>query len=343
MMRQGSAVGAKLKLRDEPPSSMGGTPAERERKRREKLERDAWCRKERKYRDSSPHGRDYEEWIEGDKVRPSLALLPRSDPLILTLLLPRPLSFPPRPQVVTERGDGKITVRDMTPEEKRRKAKKHLDALRALGHPAEELEADLAKFERPSSRNSARGDERATGSKLAVHHEGDTPAETPARGRSPQGDYFSSQGRSASPEPIAAPRTVSPQPGLSLFRSERIDPPSDDDASPAPAPAAAAAAAPSAARPLPARQNSKAMQSMRELFRARGPSRSPGPSSPSSRTGSPERDNSGDSGAGGPSIRFAAVDRPQREGGGTGTGRALPVVGGPLSMRKVPSQRAGES
>ncbi|GJN94505.1 hypothetical protein Rhopal_007587-T1 [Rhodotorula paludigena] len=282
MMKQGEVL---LKGKDEANLA----PEERERRRREKYDRDAWCRKERHYRESEPQGHDYEEWVEGDKI-------------------------------VTERGDGKVTVRDMTPEEKRRKAKKHLDALRGLGHPIDALEAEYARIGKTLSRE---GD--------APKHKTDSAVQTP--GSSPRFTE-SPPPRSDSPELLQPPART---PGVSLFRSERIDPPSDEDE---PAPPPRQSPSPSRAppvRPVPTRQGSTAMQAMRDmLFRGKGPGRSPHASVPSSREPSPERD-----GQAGPSIRFATVDRPTREGS-TGTGRALPVVGSSLSVRKVPSKRPGE-
>ncbi|GAA5822504.1 hypothetical protein JCM3770_002440 [Rhodotorula araucariae] len=320
MLRQGSAVGARLKPREE-----GGSAEEKERRRREKLERDAWCRRERKYRDSSS-GCDYEEWIEGDKV-------------------------------VTKHANGKITVRELTAEEKRRKAKKHLDALRALGHPAEALEAEFARLARTLSGESRRNsiDPTPSTSSTPAQARGfgaaQTPAASPPRGRSadptpsphPEPRFTASPARSISPERAAEPPRAS-NADLSLFRSERIDPPSDDDDV-----AAVVAASPASisgpARPVPARQGSTAIQAMRELFRPRASApRTPlGPSTAtSSRDESPTREDSGDSNGAGPSIRFAAVDRPQRDGS-TGTGRALPVVGSSLSVRRTPSKRTGEA
>lgn len=65
MMRQTSAIGGRIIKKEDSQLS----PEERERRRKEKLERDAWCRKERKYRDTSPDGRaEPKEWLEGDKV-----------------------------------------------------------------------------------------------------------------------------------------------------------------------------------------------------------------------------------------------------------------------------------
>lgn len=66
MIRQSSAIGGRIIGKENSSIS----PEEKERRRKERLERDAWCRRERKYRDSSPDGRgEPTEWLEGDKVR----------------------------------------------------------------------------------------------------------------------------------------------------------------------------------------------------------------------------------------------------------------------------------
>ncbi|GAA6037492.1 hypothetical protein JCM8097_008215 [Rhodosporidiobolus ruineniae] len=310
------------------------TPEERERRHREKLERDAWCRKERHYRDSSPHGRDYEEWIEGDKV-------------------------------VTERGDGKTTVRDLTPEEKAAKAKKHLAALRALGHPADALEAEFAKLYKTISREGDSTPDRKTneqaktvaGSTLLARPHADSAVQTPAstpgfgvpsppRSRSRSASPVPPPRLTESPEPDASPAPPVTRPtGLSLFRSDRIDPVSDDEELHDDNPAPVETSRRNVARPTPVRQGS-ALASMRDMiFRPKlgGSSRSPGQSRSSSpeRGNSSARDNSGSSAAA-PSIRFANVSRPERDGSGPGTGRPLPVVGSGLSVRRVPSRRPEE-
>lgn len=68
MIRQSSAIGGRIIGKENSNLSA----EEKERRRKERLERDAWCRRERKYRDSSPDGRgEPTEWLEGDKVRES--------------------------------------------------------------------------------------------------------------------------------------------------------------------------------------------------------------------------------------------------------------------------------
>lgn len=67
MLRQGSSIGAAV-LGSGSGAEKKQSAEERERKRKEKLERDAWCRKERHYRDTSPQRNGDKEWVEGDKV-----------------------------------------------------------------------------------------------------------------------------------------------------------------------------------------------------------------------------------------------------------------------------------
>lgn len=81
MIRQSSAIGGRIIGKENSKLS----PEEKERRRKEMLERDAWCRRERKYRDSSPDGRgEPTEWLEGDKVKRILMPLAYT-PLILPL------------------------------------------------------------------------------------------------------------------------------------------------------------------------------------------------------------------------------------------------------------------
>ncbi|BGP27801.1 hypothetical protein JCM10295v2_006778 [Rhodotorula toruloides] len=307
MMRQGSAI---LNRKEETL-----TPEEKERRRREKLERDAWCRKERKYRDLSPQRGEEEEWVEGDKM-------------------------------VTERGDD-VLVRDLTPQEKRRKAKMHLAALRLLGHPTEGLEAEIAKIARTMSHEreeetAARKGEK--GKKAVAPSSIGRIDESPEPSRAGTPEPSTSRPRRLSPPP----RSYSPEPtaqlasgigpssdrgDLSLFRTDRIEPETDEEEA-APAPLAAASSPPP--RPTPVRQHSSTMQAMRErLFRGRGRDASTSPPPGSSRDDPVDRDQ-----AASPSIRFAAVNRPERDG--NGGGRPLPVVGSSLSVRREPSKRAGE-
>ncbi|GAA5973897.1 hypothetical protein JCM11641_001205 [Rhodosporidiobolus odoratus] len=339
MIRRGTDLGAIVGLKSENLS-----PEEKEKRHREKLERDAWCRKERRYRDSSPQGRDFEEWVEGDKV-------------------------------VTERGDGTTSVRDLSPKEKAARAKKHLAALRALGHPFEALEAEFAQLTKIGSKDKtqkdagrkqvARGDSaaaepsrKAAGSTFLAAPQADsaaqTPSATPSLGRSSSPSPSPSPARTpalrrltesperdASPAPTPSLPIAGHKPSLALFHAERIEPESDEEA----APAAAAAADPPhgdffSSRPTPVRQNT-ALQSMRDmLFRHnknRDSSRPPG----ASRDPSPAREDSGSSAAA-PSIRFATVNRPERDGNGQSSGRPLPVVGSGLAVRRVPSRKMEE-
>ncbi|KAK4056446.1 hypothetical protein OIO90_002589 [Microbotryomycetes sp. JL221] len=101
------------------PADEGLTAQEKEAKKRDKLKRDAWCRKEQKFRDSTDR-----EWIQGSKV-------------------------------VTERFDGQVVVRDLTEQEKSDRAARHLAALRALGHPVDSLAAEWNKIVRRDSTSSS--------------------------------------------------------------------------------------------------------------------------------------------------------------------------------------------
>ncbi|GAA5959101.1 hypothetical protein JCM21900_002559 [Sporobolomyces salmonicolor] len=324
MIRQGSALGAVIGKKDE-----GLSQEEKERRRKEKLKRDAWCRKERHYRDSSPHGRDYEEWIEGDKI-------------------------------VTERGDGSTDVREMTPEEKRARAKKHLAALRALGHPAEMLEAEFAKLAKIRSIEqdasprllgaSPREPVASTSRGPGIAEEAQTPPVGPSSPRvftrSPSPRSLSrsqsrSPSRSPSRPPSPAPGSIKPPLSLALTRTDRIDPSSDEEDAEAEDAVDSSRTLPprDLARPMPARQSSSAIQAVRELFRPRAADRPAGPAS----TPAASRQRLSEASAGGgsvaPSIRFAAIDRPSREGTSSGTGRPLPVVGSGLGVRRVLSKR----
>ncbi|BGP35540.1 hypothetical protein JCM10296v2_007380 [Rhodotorula toruloides] len=79
----------------------GLAPEQKERKKREELERDEWCRRETHYRELEQTKDDFEEWIEGD-------------------------------QVVREYGDGSCVVRNLSPEEKEELSKKRSPGLLKL-------------------------------------------------------------------------------------------------------------------------------------------------------------------------------------------------------------------
>lgn len=330
MLRQGSSIGAAVlgggNIADKKMSA-----EEKERKKKEKLERDAWCRKERHYRDSSP-GRDEgdKEWIEGDKV-------------------------------VTERADGQVSVRDLTPEEKHARAKRHLSALAGLGHSTEALEAEFAKIfhvskqrQDDSPRNPVASGSRSKSNKSQSTNKRDSSSvpstprvetPTPRIDEAPEEEEkeAGSRPRSRSRTPSPAPR---PATGFALTRTERIDPVSDDEEAAVEAEEAQEQprSLPPSSRPPPRRQNSSAMSVVRDLFRGKDKDNSSASSTPRgsidgprpSLPAEPETDTSG------PSIRFAKVDRPTREGGGTGSGRPLPVVGSGLNVRRTPSKRATE-
>ncbi|KAM0789708.1 hypothetical protein ACM66B_006567 [Microbotryomycetes sp. NB124-2] len=101
------------------PAEEGLTSDEKEAKKRDKLKRDAWCRKEQKFRDSTDR-----EWIQGNKV-------------------------------VTEKFDGEVVVRELTEKEKADRAARHLAALRALGHPVDSLAAEWNKMVRRDSEGAS--------------------------------------------------------------------------------------------------------------------------------------------------------------------------------------------
>lgn len=293
---------------------------EKERRRREKLKKDAWCRKEQKFRDTTDR-----EWLEGDKV-------------------------------IIEHFDGSVDVRELTDDEKRARAARHLAALKALGSPIESIENELTKLRlgRKPSKESVKGKSSA---------EQQPVASTSRPTASPRLD------RSDSSSPARVTRS-----GVALERTDRIEPTSDDDdegdnrqpvtrlpstrlttgsssATQGPNPRDSSPARPSG----PARTNS-ALQTMRSMF---------GRSSSQSRTqdkpvrdrnekgwttgqGDVDEDPSAEQAASeaveeqpatvaqgpGQSIRFADVDRPTREGV-TGTGRTAPSLGSSLSMRRT--------
>ncbi|GAA5820293.1 hypothetical protein JCM10212_005861 [Sporobolomyces blumeae] len=326
MLRQGSSIGAAVLGSGVVHHSQDKklSPEEKEKRRKEKLERDAWCRKERHYRDSSPQRKGPKEWIEGDKV-------------------------------VTEREDGEVTVRDLNADEKKARAKHHLAALHALGHPIEDLEAEWAKLTRKQEERERRQQPHASGSgskpsraskpdasATRIDEEPSTPAPTPGLA---DGSQAGAESRSQSRTPSPAPRR-SGGTGISLERTDRIDPASDDEE--AAEEAAEAVEEPqtlssNSGRPAPKRQNSSAMAVVRDLFRGKdssssAPRGSAGstPNASARQSPEPEQDSSG------PSIRFAKVDRPTRDATAAGTGRPLPVVGSGLNVRRIPSKRVNE-
>ncbi|GAA5888311.1 hypothetical protein JCM16303_004202 [Sporobolomyces ruberrimus] len=331
MLRQGSSIGAAVLgagvIGDKKVSN-----EEKERKRKEKLERDAWCRKERHYRDSSP-GRDRErddgskEWIEGDKV-------------------------------VTERADGKVTVRDLTPDEKHARAKRHLSALQGLGHSTEALEAELAKIFHLSKQQQDEAAKNPVASGSGTKSQKDKNSTAPSTPRNTQTptpridesaeedeSQPGSRPRSRSRTPSPAPR---PAKGFALTRTDRIDPVSDEEEAAAEAeeaqeqPRSLPSSSTNESRPPPRRQNSSAMSVVRDLFRPKESSSTPrtggNSTTDSPRRRSPEPEEA-ENDTSGPSIRFAQPNRPVREGSGPGTGRPLPVVGSGLNVRRTPSKR----
>ncbi|KAK4702140.1 sodium/hydrogen antiporter, partial [Phenoliferia sp. Uapishka_3] len=326
MIRKGSiaavtqAAVAKIKPKDD-----GLTPAQREEKMKQKLLRDAWCRQEKvdlkvfrrisqtltilyhmqHYRDADKSSNP-REWHEGTKV------------------------------VSEGRDGGTPTVREMTDEEKAAKAAKHLTALQSLGHPVEAIEAQLAKLTKSTSKDS--------GDYFSAKGKGKGRASSPMErsARSPPVDSGPSKGPSESPaieegeeepeEIVRPPRTTGL--GLELTRTMRPDE-DDEDASSEEEDGRARPSTPKkppaavVRRPSPVRNNMS--YAVRHLFK-RSESKSG-----DHRRGTPasysdnELSRTATSG-----IRFATPDRPTRDGN-TGTGRALPVVGSSLSVRRVPT------
>lgn len=216
-------------------------------------------------------------------------------------------------------------MRELTDAEKRARAARHLAALKALGSPIESVEAELAKLTRTTSKESAKG-------KVISRPFGREPSpgdgEGPVASTSAVGGSAGGRGRSR---------------GTALERTERIEPPEEDDTAPALNPLPTASA--STPRPSPPLRSNSALQAVRHMF-ARSPSstrspetgRSPESSAAPQFTAEPEEaeEDEDEELAQPTTIRFADVDRPTREGS-TGTGRPLPVVGSGLSVRRTPT------
>lgn len=78
MTSPGSRPGAALaKVRDKVKRTLTENAEQKEQKKREELERDEWCRKEKHYRELDQTKNVFEDWIEGDKVRRPRGLLRR--------------------------------------------------------------------------------------------------------------------------------------------------------------------------------------------------------------------------------------------------------------------------
>jgi hypothetical protein len=250
----------------------------------------------------TPSGRVREgrEWTSGSKVRPTPPLrLADTDYFS---------------QVVIERGDDDIEVRDLTPEEKAVRAARHLKALKALGQPVSAIEAELVKLVHSSSRKSTElGRSKGKGKEVAPTV--DTPSTT------------------AEPSASTSAPTPGTDRGLGLTRTTRVE--ADDDGeweneSSAPY---VRPTLPSGRPAPPPRANSRVRAMRQMLFRrtSKSPERERGrvaapTSADGSRSSSPSR-----------SIRFAERDRPARDPNSVTTGGAFPVVGSGLSIRRVPT------
>lgn len=235
-------------------------------------------------------------------------------------------------QIVTERGDDDIDVRDMTPAESEARAARHIAALKALGKPLEVVEAELLKLKKSisnpheqdySPRPTLKGKERTI-----------SPPDTSPRGASPEASTSHARGETT------PPNTRPSNPGLSLTRTDRVEQDEDEwenedtptPASPSTSPLTARSTL--GARPLPPPRANSKVRAMRQLLFHRDKSperrgRQGTDSNRGSRGSSPAR-----------SIRFAEGVRPDRDsmtGNFGSTGRTLPVVGSGLGMRRVPT------
>lgn len=326
--------------------------AEKERKRKDKLKRDDWCRREKHYHDEDQgkHAKQ-KEWIEGDKV-------------------------------VVEKPDGTIKVRELTGQEKERRAAKHLAALYALGHPLEAVQDKLQELMKQTSRESDLEPQRAAATPGTPRKEGEDYFGQPiegydkgkdkGKGKAEAGTTTRSAPSSAPssvPPSRAASRTPSPEPrfrktGLSLERTDRVYGGSDDDEADgsdgtrsdhdeARRSRPGRSSSSTSPRPPPTRAGSSSrlqsvIQGVFKPKQGRAASNSPNPGASAGLAGPAGRGRAGLSRrvvteepeemevpeARG--IRFAAVEKPDRAGT-TGSGRALPVVGGGLSLRREPT------
>lgn len=247
----------------------------------------------------------------------------------------------------------------MTQEERRRSARKHLAALHSLGHYSELMEAEFARLARQIS-NSSLGSHKNEPKQVTAGAADAGRPTSPAPPRrftdspEPQHSAIAEEDGEEEADGYFAPASEH-RAGLALSRTDRIEPTSDeeegdtvDQVPPPQAAEASASGAPPPGRSAPVRQGSAAMQAVRGLFRPRAnttghgatdatrtPAAQPADSHASAAAGAGlEPDQNGNS-----SIRFATMNRPDRDGPTTGTGRPLPVVGSPLNVRRVPSKR----
>ena len=235
-------------------------------------------------------------------------------------------------KVVTEHFDGSVEVRELTEDEKRARAARHLAALKALGAPIESVEAELAKLTKTKSNTgSVKGKEI---SRPFVDGEG--PVASTSAGTGAAGG----RGRGG-----AAGR------GMPLERTERIEPSSDDEGPGAPissVPASARASPNPTPRPSPPLRSNSAMNAMRNMF---GGGRSASTTRDQSTTRSPRERDEGfteepeeavlpeeEEDLQAPSgIRFAEMQRPDREGSSSG-GRPIPTLGTGLKITRTMSK-----
>ncbi|SCV74667.1 BQ2448_7696 [Microbotryum intermedium] len=345
MLRSGSMLAtATAKLYKEEPSL---SPEEKEKHRKEKLERDAWCRKEQHYpNDPAPMRRETQEWPEGKKV-------------------------------VVEHLDGTVDVREMTEEEKKRRIAKHLGALRALGHPIEALEG-RGKRRSPAPSPSPRIDEEERdpsalwGRAIPGPGPSSTASSSPRTG-SDQQHNNNAPPRSGTPPPVAR----KPNTGFALERTERLDPDSEEEASSDDDDGrdddrAATTTDRSHSKPKP---SGGAFKSVKGIFGLGSAKRSASPPPAQRpvitridvvpalpRPPSPPPSQTKDDPASGhmtllrspghspatpisaSTIRFADATRPARDGGGPSSGvRPLPTIGNSSAPRRTPTQSSSKS
>jgi hypothetical protein len=317
MIRQSSAIGGRIIGKENSKLS----PEEKERRRKEMLERDAWCRRERKYRDSSPDGRgEPTEWLEGDKVKRILMPLAYT-PLILPLrrsssstrtAAQTSVTSPRKSDVNRQRSTSPLSTR--------------WDTTRKRWKPS-----SPAWLARSRTAVSAVSGGKGRNPKPSL-----LPRNVPLRLRLAASPNHPNN---KAPSPKRRKQTGTFLPPLSTGRDSRW---TGRNAS------SLRRMTRRRCRPsnrkhrraeLPRRQGSAAMQAVRGLFRPRANTAAESSRAQAAQpTADDESPNSQDQN-GNPSIRFATQTRPDREGSTAGNGRPLPVVGSSISVRRDPSRR----
>ncbi|SCZ98440.1 BZ3500_MvSof-1268-A1-R1_Chr3-2g06371 [Microbotryum saponariae] len=343
MLRSRSMLAtATAKLYKEEPNL---SAEEKERRRKEKLEKDAWCRKEQHYPEiPAAKRRETQEWPEGEKV-------------------------------VVEHTDGTVDVRDMTEEEKNRRITKHLGALRALGHPIEALEGrGKRRSPAPTASPSLRAEEeeRDPSALWGRPIQGPGPASSSSsspRTRNGQQHSSNSPARSETPPPVAR----KPNTGFALERTGRLDPDSEEEAASEDEDDARdddRTATTTRERPESNSKSGGAFKSVKGIFglgsskRSASPPPAPRPvitridvapalPRPPSPPPPPSKDDpvssqmaflrspghSPTTPISASTIRFADASRPMRDGAGPSSGlKPLPTIGNSSALRRNPTQ-----